>query len=81
MESSGHMGSSIDGRSPKADVRVVFLFRHIYKVFMVSMFCHTYPKSNCATKGMVSTESSVLMKVISVMSAVSRPYLRQRMVP
>ena len=30
---------------------------------------------------MVSTERSVLTNVISVMSVVSRPYLRQRMVP
>ena len=37
--------------------------------------------SNCATKGMVSTDSKVLMNVISVMRVVSRPYLRQRKVP
>ena len=36
---------------------------------------------SCATKGMVSTESSVLMNVISVMSVESFPYRRQRMVP
>ena len=37
--------------------------------------------SSCATKGMVNTESSVLMNVISVMSVESFPYRRQRMVP
>lgn len=53
----------------------------MYDEFMVRIFRQSYPKNNCATRGMVNTERSVLMKVISVMSAVSRPYLRQRMVP
>ena len=38
-------------------------------------------QNSMESRGMVSTDRSVLMKVVSVMSVASRPSFRQRMVP